>query len=63
MSIHFFLFQRNGGTMFTAETQLMDIIIENVKSEKVKSLFYHMLIDYEVYKSTIEMLGRCNPTM
>ena len=34
MSIHFFLFQRNEGTMFTAETQRMDIIIENVKSEK-----------------------------
>ena len=44
--------------MFTAETQRMDIIIENVKSEKVKSLFYHMLINYEIYKSTIEMLDR-----
>lgn len=44
--------------MFTVETQRMDIIIENVKSEKVKSLFYHMLINYEIYKSTIEMLDR-----
>lgn len=44
--------------MFTVETQRMDIIIENVKSEKVRVLFYHMLINYEIYKSTIEMLDR-----
>ena len=44
--------------MFTVETQQMDIIIENVKSEKAKNLFYHMLINYEIYKSTEEMLDR-----
>ena len=44
--------------MFTVETQQMDIIIENVKSEKAKDLFYHMLINYEIYKSTVEMLDR-----
>lgn len=44
--------------MFTVETQQMDIIIENVKSEKSKDLFYHMLINYEIYKTTVEMLDR-----
>ena len=33
----------------------MDIIIENVHSEKAKDLFYHMLINYEIYKSTAEI--------
>ena len=36
----------------------MDIIIENVHSEKAKDLFYHMLINYEIYKSTAEMLDK-----
>lgn len=44
--------------MFTIETQQMDIIIENVHNEKVKSLFYHMLINYEIYKSTAEMIDK-----
>lgn len=44
--------------MFTVETQQMDIIIKNVKNEKAKDLFYHMLINYEIYKSTAEMLDR-----
>lgn len=44
--------------MFTVETQQMDIIIDNVKSKKVKALLYHMLINYEIYKSTVEMLDR-----
>lgn len=36
----------------------MDIIIENVHSEKAKDSFYHMLINYEIYKSTAEMLDK-----
>lgn len=44
--------------MFTVETQQMDIIIENIKSEKAKELFYYMLINYEIYKSTVAMLDR-----
>lgn len=44
--------------MFAIETQQMDIIIENVHSEKAKDLFYHMLINYEIYKSTAEMLDK-----
>lgn len=44
--------------MFTTETQQMDIIIKNVQSEKVRALFYHILINYELYKSTAEMLDK-----
>lgn len=51
-------FKETGGTMFTVETQRIDIIIGNVKNEKAKVLFYHMLINYEIYKSTREMLDR-----
>lgn len=50
--------KREGAVMFTIETQQMDIIIENVHSEKAKDLFYHMLINYEIYKSTAEILDK-----
>lgn len=43
--------------MFTIETRQMDIIIDNVRNEKAKDLFYHMLINYEIYKTTAEMLN------
>lgn len=42
--------------MFTIETKQMDIIINNVRNEKAKDSLYHMLINYEIYKSTAEML-------
>ena len=44
--------------MFTIETQQMDIIIKNVYNEKAKDLFYHMLINYEIYKSMAETLDK-----
>lgn len=44
--------------MFTIETKQMDIIINNVRSEKAKDSLYHMLINYEIYKSTAEMLDK-----
>ena len=43
--------------MFTIETRQMDIIIDNVRNEKAKDLFYHMLINYEIYKTTAETLN------
>ena len=49
--------------MFTIETKQMDIIIENVENEKAKDLFYHMLINYEIYKSTVEMLDKNMETL
>lgn len=42
--------------MFMMETDQMDIIISNVNNVKAKGLLYHMLINYEIYKSTAEML-------
>lgn len=45
-----------GKIMFTIETKQMDIIINNVYSEKAKDSLYHMLINYEIYKSTAEMI-------
>lgn len=42
--------------MFTIETKQMDIIINNVHSEKAKGSLYHTLINYEIYKSTAEVL-------
>lgn len=42
--------------MFTIEATQMNIIINNVHSEKAKELFYQMLINYEIYKSTADML-------
>lgn len=42
--------------MFTIEVRQMNTIIYNVNSEKAKSSLYHMLINYEIYKSTVEML-------
>lgn len=48
--------QEIGEYMFTIETKQMDIIINNVRSEKAKDSLYHMLINYEIYKSTAEML-------
>lgn len=44
--------------MFTIETQQMGIIIENVYDEKAKDSFYHMLINYEIYKTTAETLDK-----
>lgn len=44
--------------MFTIETQQIDIIIENAWTERAKDLFYHMLINYEIYKSVAEMLDK-----
>lgn len=42
--------------MFTIEAFQMDTIIKKVYDEKVKQLFYHILINYELYKSTEEIL-------
>lgn len=49
------LAQEIGEYMFTIETKQMDIIINNVRSEKAKDSLYHMLINYEIYKLTAEM--------
>lgn len=42
--------------MISTETYKMDIIIENVRDEKAKALFYHMLINHEIYKAMSEEL-------
>lgn len=42
--------------MFTIETKQMDIIISKVNNKKAKDSLYHMLINYEIYKSTVEVL-------
>lgn len=42
--------------MFTIETKQMDIIINKVNNKKAKDSLYHMLINYEIYKSTVEVL-------
>lgn len=44
--------------MCTIETQQMDIIIENARTEKARDLFYHMLINYEIYKSMAVLLDK-----
>ena len=44
--------------MFTIETRQMDTIIENVCNKRAKDLFYHMLINYEIYKSMAESLDK-----
>ena len=42
--------------MFTIETKQMDIIINKVNNKRAKDSLYHMLINYEIYKSTVEVL-------
>lgn len=45
-----------GAVMFTVESRQIEIIIDNVSTEKTKALLFHMLINYEIYKSTVELL-------
>ena len=43
--------------MFTIETKQMDIIINKVNCKKAKDSLFHMLINYKIYKLTVEMLN------
>ena len=43
--------------MFTIETKQMDIIINKVNYKKAKDSLFHMLINYEIYKLTVEMIN------
>lgn len=44
--------------MFTIEANQMEIIIKNVHNKKAKKLFYHMLINYEIYKTAVEAIDK-----
>ena len=43
--------------MFTTEAKQMDIIINKVNCKKAKDSLFHMLINYKIYKLTVEMLN------
>lgn len=44
--------------MYTIEAKQMEIIIKNVHNEKARGLFYHMLINYEIYKAAVEEINK-----
>lgn len=46
-----------GKLMLTIETKQMDIIINKVNYKKAKDSLFHMLINYEIYKLTVEMIN------
>lgn len=45
-----------GEFMFTTEAELINIIITKVTNEKAQDSLYHMLVNYEIYKTTAKIL-------